>query len=151
MCLWRLQLSYNSPQGDLGPYLHTIVYRRAIDLIRRNLRHSKQLSPELIPQQLESTDAGPEDHACRAEDAERVRSAISTLPLKIRKPLVLAYYYGLRYPEIAAETGVPLGTVKTRITAARRDLRTALIAANAESASQRRSRPGLQACEPRAR
>jgi RNA polymerase sigma-70 factor (ECF subfamily) len=52
-----------------------------------------------------------------------VRKALSALPPPQREALVLAYYAGYTQSEIAQRTGVPLGTVKTRMLAGMRRLR----------------------------
>lgn len=59
--------------------------------------------------------ASPPDSAALGEDAARVRLAVETLPEKGRVALVLFYYQGLAYQEIAEVLEVPLGTVKSRI------------------------------------
>jgi RNA polymerase sigma-70 factor (ECF subfamily) len=58
-----------------------------------------------------------------SEDAQAVRSALERLPDEQRALVTLAYYEGLTHSEIAALTGVPLGTIKTRLRAAMTTLR----------------------------
>jgi RNA polymerase sigma-70 factor (ECF subfamily) len=60
------------------------------------------------------------------EEQERVRSALSTLPPEQREVIELAYFEGLVQTEIAARTGQPLGTIKTRVRLAMEKLETAL-------------------------
>jgi RNA polymerase sigma-70 factor, ECF subfamily len=55
-----------------------------------------------------------------------VRAALEGLPGEQRSLVDLAYYEGLTHSEIAARTGLPLGTIKTRLRAAMTTLRGAL-------------------------
>ena len=126
LCLWRTHAKYQADRGEIGPYLHTIVRRRAIDLVRQAVRYPRPIALHLVAEQLQPAESGPEDHVCRNDEADKVRAAIDALPPQRRKPLVLAYYGGLTRQEIAWQLGLPLGTVKTRILAAKRQLRTAL-------------------------
>ncbi|MEZ6188983.1 MAG: RNA polymerase sigma factor [Planctomycetota bacterium] len=64
---------------------------------------------------LEGRGRSPEDFAVLAEDAQRVRAAVERLPEKGRHALVLFYYQGLPYAEIAEVLEVPVGTIKSRI------------------------------------
>ena len=57
----------------------------------------------------------------RRSAIERVRAVLNALPEKQRAALELAFFQGLTHADIAAQAGVPLGTIKTRI-------RTALLA-----------------------
>lgn len=128
LCLWRTRAAYQTDRGGIGPYLHTIVHRRAVDLVRQDVRRPRPLALHLLAEQLSSSDAGPEEHVCRAEEFDRVRSAVLRLSPDRQRPLVMAYYDGLTQPEIAGRLGWSLGTVKTRILAAKRDLRRLLAA-----------------------
>jgi RNA polymerase sigma-70 factor (ECF subfamily) len=49
---------------------------------------------------------------------EKVRVVLNGLPLEQQKSVELAFFEGLTHSEIAARTGDPLGTVKTRIRSA---------------------------------
>jgi RNA polymerase sigma-70 factor (ECF subfamily) len=57
---------------------------------------------------------------------EKIRAHLEKLPQDQQHPLELAYFEGLSHSEIAEQTGVPLGTVKTRIRSALISLREAV-------------------------
>lgn len=125
-----LQLYTKSAQYEAGrpvrPWLYTIATNQAIDALRRNGRH---LALSLDQQReaaadgeihslgdaLESPGPGPIDAAQGQERRERVRASVDRLPDFLRQVLVLAYYQGLKYREIADILGIPVGTVKSRL------------------------------------
>jgi RNA polymerase sigma-70 factor (ECF subfamily) len=69
-----------------------------------------------------SSRANPEAELVAKADSTRLRSAIESLPLPFREAFVLRDVHGLDYREIAEVTGVPLGTVMSRLARARRRL-----------------------------
>jgi RNA polymerase sigma-70 factor (ECF subfamily) len=71
---------------------------------------------------VESAHAGLEE----AEAAEAVRDALATLPPEQKQMLHLAFFEGLSHSEIAARTGIAIGTVKSRIRAPLKKLRSTL-------------------------
>ena len=111
------------------PWLYTIATNQAIDAIRRNKKHQRtSLDSEhsggkegggaslmnLLP-----ADFGDPIHAAeRSEKAALVRQAVDELPEHLRHVVVLSYYQGLKYKEIADVLGIPVGTVKSRLHAA---------------------------------
>ena len=67
---------------------------------------------------VESRQSGPLDLVVDEESRERVRASVDRLPDLLRQVLVLAYYQGLKYREIAEILDIPVGTVKSRLHAA---------------------------------
>ncbi len=67
---------------------------------------------------LEGRDPCPFEAAAGLEQAERVRAAVARLPDFLRQVLLLAYYQGLKYREVAEILDIPVGTVKSRLHAA---------------------------------
>ena len=67
---------------------------------------------------LESSAPGPLDAAQGQERNEKIRASVDRLPDFLRQVLLLAYYQGLKYREIADILGIPVGTVKSRLHAA---------------------------------
>jgi RNA polymerase sigma-70 factor (ECF subfamily) len=56
--------------------------------------------------------------ASGVERRERVRAAVESLPDFLRQVVILAYYQGLKYREVADILEIPVGTVKSRLHAA---------------------------------
>jgi RNA polymerase sigma-70 factor (ECF subfamily) len=121
------------------PWLYTIATHQAIDALRRNGRHqalSLDQNREELPdgeirglgELLETREPGPLDSAQGEEARERVRAAVGRLPEFLRQVLILAYYQGLKYREIADILGIPVGTVKSRLHASLVKLQEALAA-----------------------
>jgi RNA polymerase sigma-70 factor (ECF subfamily) len=128
-----LQLYLKSGQYEAGrpvrPWLYTIATHQAIDALRRNSRHQavsleqgREESPEgefhSLLELLESRGPSPLDQASAEERRLRVRESVEKLPDFLRQVLLLAYYQGLKYREIAEILGIPVGTVKSRLHAA---------------------------------
>jgi RNA polymerase sigma-70 factor (ECF subfamily) len=64
---------------------------------------------------LESREPGPDDLAVIEERRERVKTGVEQLPEFLKQVLILAYYQGLKYREIATILNIPVGTVKSRL------------------------------------
>jgi RNA polymerase sigma-70 factor (ECF subfamily) len=67
---------------------------------------------------LEARGPGPVDQVQGDERRERIRASVDRLPEFLREVLILAYYQGLKYREIAEILDIPVGTVKSRLHAA---------------------------------
>jgi RNA polymerase sigma-70 factor (ECF subfamily) len=128
-----LQLYLKSGQYEEGrpvrPWLYTIATHQAIDALRRNARHqvlsleqNRTDSPDgearSLLDALESRGPAPLDNLTAQERRERVRAGVERLPDFLREVVLLAYYQGLKYREIADILGIPVGTVKSRLHAA---------------------------------
>jgi RNA polymerase sigma-70 factor (ECF subfamily) len=111
MQLWRNPGVFDSTRGNLGAWLAVIARNRAIDVIRKR-------QPETdIADVIVSVEPDMAGDAERARAMEKVRGALGDMPAAQRSALEMAYFDGLTHTEIAAKTGEPLGTIKTRIRA----------------------------------
>lgn len=106
--------------GNFAGWLVRSTRNRALDLLRSKSRNLSEL-----PEQQPAND-DLEERAFASLDATRVRSALKQLPAEQRQPIEMGFFNGITHEEIARRTGVPLGTVKTRIRAGLRRLRSAL-------------------------
>src|SRR5712692_634691 len=111
MQLWRNPGVFDSSRGNLGAWLAVIARNRAIDALRK--RHPETDIADVIV----SVEPDMAGDAERARAMKKVRGALGTMPLPQRSALEMAYFEGLTHTEIAAKTGEPLGTIKTRIRA----------------------------------
>jgi RNA polymerase sigma-70 factor (ECF subfamily) len=126
--IWREAPRYAAERGSVGAWIVTVARARAIDRLRA-MRARPDLgtaaeTPEHRP--LPFAGRSPEGAAISADEARRVRAALTSLPETQRQLVELAYYEGLTHQEIAQRTGAPLGTVKTRLRAALTSLREVL-------------------------
>jgi RNA polymerase sigma-70 factor (ECF subfamily) len=119
--VWGRLSSYR-PDGHFRAWLTRIATNMAIDAVRRR---RPQVDIENLS--LEAPGQGPEGAAVSSERAAVVQGALMRLPIQSRTILVLREYQSLSYQEIADVLDVPLGTVKSRLSDARRRLRAELI------------------------
>lgn len=126
---WRQAARYDTARGAASTWLTTIARSRALDRLRASRRRQEEAMSDLSETKRATVDATArrgDDPARGAEIAERrvlVRQALLALPEEQRAVLELAYFRGLSQSEIAAHTGQPLGTIKTRVRLAMEKLR----------------------------
>ena len=126
--VWRDAGRYRDERASVAGWIVMLARTRAIDRLRaRRARpdgdHGVEPAPGLG---LQAAGENPEAFAISRQQAEAVKRTLEMLPESQRTLIEMAYYRGLTHTEIAAETGVPLGTVKTRIRAAMETLRDVL-------------------------
>ncbi|MGH7727807.1 MAG: RNA polymerase sigma factor [Vulcanimicrobiaceae bacterium] len=101
-------------------WLYAIARNAAFDSLRRRRRATAFAQRE---DALPGSAPGPEELAVRDDEAMHIHDALGALPERYREALELYYVHDLRYREIAETLGIPLGTVKTFISRAKRKLR----------------------------
>jgi RNA polymerase sigma-70 factor (ECF subfamily) len=108
----------------LFPWLSRICVNLAYSLHRRRKRRPETpLEPLVEAGRQWGVDDDPADHAARGEEAGRMREAFGELKPEHQSVLVLRAVEGLSYDEIARALGVPVGTVMSRLSRARAELR----------------------------
>jgi RNA polymerase sigma-70 factor (ECF subfamily) len=124
--LWQRPERYDPRRARLRTWLCMIARRRAIDWLRR-----RGTQDHYLPM-LAQPDTAPMDVAedvLTASLLKQVRAAVNDLPVLYRQVIVLAYYDGLTYREVAKALDIPEGTAKTRLRAGLRRIGEKLTAA----------------------
>ncbi|HWA27295.1 MAG TPA: sigma-70 family RNA polymerase sigma factor [Lacunisphaera sp.] len=125
LTVWK-QLATFRAESRFSTWLHPIATRRALDHLRKRRRWFDRFLPFAtsddnaveVPEPATAEDA--REKAEGNETVARVRAALATLPPKHRAVLALRELEGLSYEEIAQATGIPAGTVMSRLHHARR-------------------------------
>jgi RNA polymerase sigma factor (sigma-70 family) len=116
--LWHKAHLFDPTRASVATWIFTIARNRKIDMLRRNRRPE----PEDLPWGPEAEPDQEEAMALRQE-TDKLGEALRRLPEKQRELVEKAYFGDLSHTEIAAQTGLPLGTIKSRIRLALERLR----------------------------
>jgi RNA polymerase sigma-70 factor (ECF subfamily) len=110
--VWRAATRFDPARGSAATWVMTIAHRRAVDRVRSATASAERerRTSLLLP---------PTDEVAEAVEAalerERVRRCLEGLTDLQRESIMLAYYGGHSYREVAGLLGITLGTIKTRI------------------------------------
>jgi RNA polymerase sigma factor (sigma-70 family) len=122
--LWRDPGAFDRAPGTFTAWLMAAVHHTAVDAVRREESHRRRRARAEAEFGLAAPAADRDvEEAVRRVASGRVREALGQLPDAQREALALAYYGGYTQREVAALTGTPLGTVRTRMLAGMRRLR----------------------------
>lgn len=123
-----VKIQQYEPGRAARPWLYAIATNQAIDALRRQKRrHERTVDPtgegdgdppRSLFELLAAREVDPAAQVEGTELAAQVRAAVDELPDLLRQAIVLAYFQGLKYQEIADALAIPLGTVKSRLNAA---------------------------------
>ena len=116
--LWHKAHLFDPSRASVATWIFTIARNKKIDALR------KQRRPE--PENLEwGPEAEPEaaDILVLQQESQQLTRAMTALPSQQRELIEKAYFGDLSHSEIAAETGLPLGTIKSRLRLALSKLR----------------------------
>lgn len=117
LAFWRDPSRFDSTRGSFGTWLLTLVHHKSVDAVRRESAIRRRTVPAAEDGDEWSAPPGPgaDQAALGKVVAGHVREALGGLPAEQCQALALAYYGGYTQREVAALTGVPLGTVKSRM------------------------------------
>src|SRR5229473_6387112 len=102
---------------NLRGWLVTIMHNEHVNGVRRSMRGAVLVSDE----ELGELGHAPAQRA--PAELREIRGAVQRLPRDQREPLILHWLHGLKYEEIACQMDLPIGTVQSRISRARKALR----------------------------
>lgn len=123
LTVWRKAETFDPTRATVSTWIFTIVRNKRIDLFRREGHPEADLA-----EAGETAYEGPaaDDEFDRVRSSEAVRAALAVLPAEQMEVLQKAFFEDKSHSVIAAELGLPLGTVKSRIRLALARLRGAL-------------------------
>jgi RNA polymerase sigma-70 factor, ECF subfamily len=113
LSVWRKAGSYVVGRGSVKTWLTSIVRNRAIDVVRA--RRESDADDDAVLLALRDPAPSVVEQVTASLDRDTIRGAIDELPLDQRRAITMAYFEGRSHSEISEVTGLPLGTVKSRI------------------------------------
>lgn len=111
LALWRRPGAFDPERGSLKTFLVSIARNKAIDLVRRE-EASRRVKDSLMEELVVQPQHGFEDQVGRRTDLNEALDKLSPVQ---REAIVLAYFGGRTYREVASELGIAEGTAKTRL------------------------------------
>ena len=121
--VWRDARRYDTERGKVLGWLLIIARSRALDLLRRQDEAFSHPEPYDLVAEPESNQHGPQDLLAASQAGSALHAALHKLSALQRQLLAQAFFRGLSHQEIAEQSCMPLGTVKTHIRRALRELR----------------------------
>ncbi len=110
--VWRRAVTFDPAKASVSTWIFTIVRNKRIDLLRRERR------PELKAEDFDvlvEPERGADQQVEAQQAAAQIAQRLDGLPEDQKSVLFKAFYEDKSHSEIASETGLPLGTVKSRI------------------------------------
>lgn len=117
--VWEKASGYDPQKAAASTWIFTIARNKRIDALRRE----KHIEVDIDNPALNLPAEEQEEAYAGAEDVEKLNAALSSLPEEQKKLLQMAFYEDKSHSDIARETKIPLGTVKSRLRLAMEKLR----------------------------
>jgi RNA polymerase sigma-70 factor, ECF subfamily len=121
LALWRRPGAFNPERGSLKSFLVAVARNKAIDMVRKQAA-LRRAHDELLAEFSSEMDGPTID----LDEAADVRQSLKKISPEQREAIVLAYFGGRTYREVASELSIPEGTAKTRLRDGLRKLREAM-------------------------
>ena len=121
--LWQKADRFDATRASEATFVGLIARGRSIDWLRKRSRR-----PEIEPMVdgFDLAEDGPERQSSIRIGTDEIQLALKQLPQTTREIFSLHFEQGKTHPEIASETGLPLGTVKTKLRRGLLELRSAM-------------------------
>ncbi len=118
--IWNKADTFNSNQSKASTWIFTIARNKRIDALRK-MKHA--IPDPNDPTFIEADTSGPDQYLARQDQAKTVSSILKSLPEKQSALILKSFFEDKSHHDIAHETGIPVGTVKSRIRLALEKLR----------------------------
>lgn len=123
LTVWLKAGSFDPAQATVGTWVFTIARNRRIDRLRKEMRPAPDPDdPAMIP----ASRTTPEESAQLVQSSRQLQDAIGNLAANQSEVLRRSYFLEQTHEEIAEDTAVPLGTVKTRLRLALQHLKSSM-------------------------
>jgi len=112
--VWRTASRFDQARGSALAWVTTMAHRRAVDRVRSSeaaSRRDRATADRYVPRPYDEV----AEQATLRWERQQVRRCIGMLTEVQRESVLLAFYRGYTYPEVASLLDVPLGTIKTRM------------------------------------
>ncbi len=115
--IWNRAGSYCAEKGKPLGWIITLTRRRSIDRLRKRDAYCR--AEDRLAEETKNTSATYsgrlDEEIAHAEMRDVLRPVLDSLPIAQKQAIEFAFYKGMSQREIAAHTGIPLGTIKTRL------------------------------------
>ena len=121
--LWKNSDKYKE-QGSMKSWIGTIAKNTSKDYLKSAMVRNEQnsTSDEFVITSIKDKKTTPEDRVLARERQKRIIKAIDSLKPKLRETIMLCEIYGYTYEEAAEKLNCPIGTIKSRIYNAKKEL-----------------------------
>jgi RNA polymerase sigma-70 factor (ECF subfamily) len=118
--VWKKPNNFQG-KSKLSTWLLSITHHKAVDLVRKKSRHDNNDSVDLDI--IEGDQSTVLSTMTAEQDGDYIRATVNQLPPIYREVIYLSFYRELSYPEVAEVLSIPVGTVKTRMMNAKKQLK----------------------------
>ena len=114
IALWRRPGAFDPARGSLQTFLASVARNKAVDLVRKE--ESRRRTRDALISEAEAEGTSAEASTAELiEERHQIKAALAKLTPVQREAVVLAYFGGRTYRQVAEELGIPEGTAKTRL------------------------------------
>ena len=121
--IWKNSDKYQE-RGSLKSWVNTVAKNASKDFLKSSAFKQEQnsTSDELVLAQIKDKKKSPEDGIITTERQRKIINAVDALKPKFREVIMLCEIYGYTYEEAAKRLNCPIGTIKSRIYNAKKEL-----------------------------
>lgn len=113
--IWQKAPMYDPSKAAASTWIYTVMRNARIDLMRKNKHRQENTQLEVDDLWDDDCPMGPIIQFQKSRNSEIVQRSLNEIPTEQREALIEVYLKGKSHSEVSTETGLPLGTVKSRV------------------------------------